>query len=91
MGAEKEGLPPISNATKAKLDRMNLEQLQASIKESTGLKSCGRSIYRGVCSQQGRWRAQIKTSGKTKYLGTHETEEAAARAYDRAAVAKDGK
>ncbi len=91
MGAEKEGLPPISNATKANLDKMKLEQLQASIKETTGVKSRGRSIYRGVALHHGRWQAQISISGKRKALGTHETEEEAARAYDRAAIAKDGR
>jgi len=91
VGAEKEGLPPISNATKSELDRMNLEQLQASIKETTGVKSRGRSIYRGVNLSRGRWHAQIRISGKIKHLGSHETEEEAAHAYDRAAVAKDGR
>jgi len=70
---------------------MNLEQLQASVKETTGVKSRGRSIYRGVALHAGSWQARISISGKSKCLGSHETQEEAARAYDRAAIAKDGR
>jgi len=36
------------------------------------------------------WQARIKLSGRTKFLGYYETAEAAARAYDQAAVAAFG-
>jgi hypothetical protein len=44
------------------------------------------SKYKGVCKVRGRWIAYIRVMGKLTYLGTHEIEEEAARAYDRAAL-----
>lgn len=45
------------------------------------------SEYKGVCycKQTGRWKSTIRVDGKQKWLGRHNTEEAAARAYDEAA------
>ncbi|KAK9807877.1 hypothetical protein WJX72_011990 [[Myrmecia] bisecta] len=50
------------------------------------------SLYRGVTlfRPTGKWRAQISASGKTTSLGDHDTEEDAARAFDRAAINKAG-
>lgn len=48
--------------------------------------------FRGVYPERGgSWRAQIKVHGKNKRLGTFRTPEAAARAYDVAAVAAWGR
>lgn len=49
--------------------------------------------YRGVYPEQrgGGWRAQIKVAGKSRRLGTYRTPEAAARAYDAAALAAFGR
>eukprot|EP00873_Tetraselmis_striata_P027894 jgi/Tetstr1/448158/TSEL_035450.t1 len=49
------------------------------------------SVYRGVTlfRPTGKWRAQISAYGKTTSLGDHETEEEAARAFDRAVINKD--
>lgn len=91
LGKPMEGLPPISDARKSELDQMSIQQLQRSIKETTAVKAKGRSIYRGVDFQAGKWRATLKTNGKQKHLGKHDNEEAAARAYDRAAIEKDGR
>jgi hypothetical protein len=46
------------------------------------------SRFRGVTlfRPTGKWRAQISASGKTTSLGDHDTEEEAARAFDRAAI-----
>lgn len=44
-----------------------------------------RSAFRGVTNEGGRWRARIRVDGKLLNFGSHETEEAAARAYDAAA------
>lgn len=51
------------------------------------------SRYRGVSwhTQTGRWKAQIKVHGKDINLGRHKSEEAAARAYDQAAINARGK
>lgn len=44
----------------------------------------GTSQFKGVCfcKQTGRWLAQIKVGGKKPWLGRHDTEKAAAQAYD---------
>jgi hypothetical protein len=54
-------------------------------------KRCG-SKYKGVWldKRSGRWRAQICFDGDRRHLGYYGEEEAAARAYDRAAVRYHG-
>ena len=48
---------------------------------------CGSSEYKGVAwhNRTKKWQARIKVDGVDVYLGVHEEEEAAARAYDKAA------
>jgi hypothetical protein len=49
-------------------------------------RTWGRSRFKGVCKDRGLWRACIKTDGKTKHLGRFVTEDAAAQAFDEAAI-----
>ena len=48
------------------------------------------SSYRGVTIERGRWKAQIGYEGKTHHIGTFDTDEEAARAYDREAIRVHG-
>lgn len=41
--------------------------------------------YKGVAPHRGRWKARIKTGGRSVHLGVYDTPEMAAMAYDEAA------
>lgn len=62
--------------------RSQAESLAAS------LVGKGTSAYKGVslCRRTGRWRAQIWVGGRHRHLGRFDTEEAAAAAYNAAAI-----
>lgn len=68
--------------------KANCRWASASMQMANRRKKDGtKSRYRGVfLGKAGKWRSAFQRKGITKYLGSHETQELAARAYD-AAVA----
>lgn len=80
------------NGNKLDNRRFNLRlctrsQNKANIKRYKGSKH----PYKGIAqAPSGKYSAQIRHSNKIKYLGTYDNIEAAARAYDRAAVELHG-
>jgi hypothetical protein len=51
----------------------------------------GASKYKGVSPYRGRWQATIRLDGKLKWLGSFDTAEDAARAYDDAVLEYRGR
>ncbi len=70
---------------------MSMEQLLERFKAAGSAVSRKTSCYRGVSWKEaaGKWRARI--GGHNRDLGMFTSEEAAAQAYDYAALAKHGK
>jgi len=70
--------------------RQNLRRCTNSQNQAAAINrgTQGTSRYRGVHwrTRAGRWKAQIGYGGKLISLGEHHSQEAAARAYDRAAL-----
>jgi len=78
---------------KQQLEGVTLQQLLAAFKSESFKFSRGSSAYRGVTFNKAaqKFLAQIKVSSKSVFLGVHENEEEAARAYDRAAIKHHGR
>lgn len=81
------------------VNRDGLDNRRCNLRSATGSQNAANramrpnntSGYRGVVqTRHGRWRAQIRVDTKFQYLGTYDTPEQAARAYDSAAVAAWG-
>ena len=74
------------------LQRMALPDLVAALRSKARRNGAQTSSFRGVSllRQTGKWHAQINVGGRQLHLGFFASEEAAARAYDRAAIHKAG-
>lgn len=72
--------------------RINLRPASRSLQSHNQPARVGTSRYRGVYWDKTRssWSARLKVDGKTKFLGRFSSEEDAAEAYDRAALAAYG-
>jgi hypothetical protein len=85
--------PPVGYLTDHK-DGNGLNNTRANLRIATHQQNCAnrrlrcdsQNRYKGIERlSPNRWRAIIGIDGKTKYLGSYKTDEAAARAYDAAA------
>jgi hypothetical protein len=70
--------------------RANLQVLDRSVL-ATARPAQGACAYKGVSPYRGRWQATIRLNGKLKWLGSFESAEAAARAYDDAVLEHRGR
>ena len=85
-------LPKLSEAEKAQVSALSVEELRASFKAASFVFSRGSSAYRGVSWDKNKLKWQAAAwlpggNGKVS-LGYYKSEEAAARAYDKAVLAK---
>ncbi|XP_026450896.1 AP2-like ethylene-responsive transcription factor AIL5 [Papaver somniferum] len=72
------------------MKNMKKEEYVATLKRKSSGFSNGASMYRGVSRSGKRWQAQIRVPNKYLCLGTFNTQEEAAKAYDITAIKRRG-
>lgn len=90
-------LKPPTNKQVDHINGNRLDNRRANLRLATNQQNqmarhvvVGKSGYKGVHKHGKKWRAQIKYNGKLVRLGSYETPERAAKAYDQAAKALFG-
>lgn len=77
------------------INRNGLDNRRSNLRLATPSQNAANSgprsgSYKGVTQRQARWRAQIRIDGHNMQIGTYDTPEDAARAYDARAFAAWG-
>lgn len=80
------------------IDRNPLNDRLQNLREATRRQNCANEIkpavrqgkYRGITPRGKKWIAQAVVNGKQQYLGMYMTQEAAAKAYNRATAKEFG-
>lgn len=80
------------NTLDNRTENLRLASFRENAANRSKINKSATSIYRGVYydTARRRWRSQIKTSGKNKFLGHFTSEIDAAKAYDNAARTEYG-
>jgi hypothetical protein len=87
-----ESIPPLSGKTREEVKTtLKTERIrQAPRRRFTSRQRTSRFVGVGSSNRKNQWQARILVHGKVTHLGYYETEEEAARVYDRVSIALHG-